>query len=412
VPYSDIYSDIYEGDFLFVVDTTLPSQDAWHVVNSVTGNLIGRLPQPNSYTLTEPVKEGTTSGELRIPLPSDRDAAAELRAWLRPDPLRSFSRSIVWEDGETGKLLFGGPIPWYPQRDGAEIVVPLVDWRAWFYHTVMRPNGSKFDSKRSSYKSTSQDQADVMNDLASAAIESYAPYLSVDNSPDTNVTRKITIKMFQGESIGKWLDDLASRDKGAEWGTYMTRTSDTRFLPHFKVYWPEKRSTKVPIELRYEEGEGGNVAGYNWPGGIPAATRLFATDGAEDTKLWGVASLPGIKSGTELVWEELVQLADGTKKKADATTRAKGELAKATGREGEFTMTVTTEFLKFTDYVVGDRFHVVLEDNWDALDAPAARCVQRVLSGGAGQPDQQVLTLDISDVKYRSDGTLPGYAVS
>lgn len=383
----------------------------WYVTSSLTGDLIGSLPEPNKYSITEPVRDAASQGELRVPLPADDDARTELRALLRPDPLRSFSRSIVWEDEDTEQVLFGGPIPYYPHKDGAEIVIPVVDWRAWFYHTVMRPTGSKLETKRSSYKSTSQDQADVMNDLANIAREAYAPNIVVDNSPDTNVTRKITIKMFQGESIGHWLDDLASRDKGAEWGTYVTRVSDTRWLPHFKVYWPEKRSTTIPKLIDYREGDYGNAAGYNWPSNTSAATIVYAIDGAEDVKLWSPAIVPGVKTGKELLWESTVQLADGTKKKADAFTFAKGELAKQTGRDSEFTMTVLAEELAFTDYVVGDRFHVILEDNWDAIDAPAARCTQRVLSGGAGEATQQVLTLDISNIAYRSDGTLPGYGV-
>jgi hypothetical protein len=384
---------------------------AWHVVNSITGDLIGQLPEPNQYELTEPVRDGASQGTIRIPLPADDDARAELRAWLRPDPLRSHSRSIVWEDDDTNKLLFGGPIPSYPYRDGAEIVVPLADWRAWFYHTVVRPTGSKLETKRASYVSTTTEQCDIMADLAKIARGVYAPLMVVDNPPDSNIPRKITIKMFQGESIGHWLDDLASRDKGAEWGTYMTRSSDTQFLPHFQVYWPEKRSTTIPFLVSYREGDGGNAAAYSWPSGTSAATIVYAIDGAEDTALFAPAILPAVKTGRELLWETTVQLADGTTKKADAFSRAKGELQKANGREGEFTMTVNAEELAFTDYVVGDRFHVILEDNWDALDAPAARCTQRVLSGGAGQPTQQVLTLDINDVQYASDGTLPGYEV-
>lgn len=417
--YSDTYDDAYgpvaeetEPNYSFVIDEVaeLPPGSSWYVVNSVTGELIGTLPEPNQYEITEPVRDGASQGTMRIPLPSDEDARAELRALLRPDPLRSFSRSIVWEFD--GKILFGGPIPSYPYRDGAEIVVPLADWRAWFYHTVMRPDGAKLEGRADPYKSTNQEQCDVMMDLANIARAVYAPLMVVDSPPDSNTPRKITIKMFQGESIGHWLDDLASRDKGPEWGTYVTRSDDMlKFLPHFKVYWPEKRSTKTPFLISYREGDGGNAAAYSWPGGGSAATIVYAVDGAEDTKLWGVAVRPGVKTGKELLWEKTVTIPDGTQKKVDTTTIAKGEMKKESGREGEFTMTVLAEELAFTDYVVGDRFHVILEDNWDALDVPAARCTQRVLSGGAGQPTQQVLTLDINDAQYAFDGTLPGYEV-
>lgn len=382
---------------------------AWYTVSSLWGELIGHLPEPNSYTITEPVKDGTSTGELRIPLPADPEELAELRELLRPDPRRSHSRAVVWEDDDTGKVLFGGPIPYYPHRDGAEVVVPLVDWRAWFYHAQLRAVGTNF-SRRDIFISTLQ-QEEVMRDLVLRAFDTDSvPFMVIDHLPDTGVTHKYTAKMFQ-ENIGKFLDDLASRHKGAEWGTYVTRADDTHWIPHFKVYWPEKRSTKTPLLISYREGDGGNAAGYNWPAGAPAATRIFAVDGAEDSKLWGVATLPGVKSEKELLWEETVTLIDGTKKKADATQQAKGELKKALGREGEFTMTVLASQLAFTDYIVGDRFHVILEDNWDALDVPAARCTQRVLSGGANEPTQQQLTLDIGDAKYASDGELPGYSV-
>jgi hypothetical protein len=391
----------------------------WHVTDSLTGAILGQV-RSHNWDITEPLREPSTA-TVRAALPSDSGQRQQLRDLIRPKGLRSFDRTLCLEDN--GNILFSGPITSRPSKDGGEVVIPLVDWRSWFYTAPIRPQGSTF-TVRDNPTWLSWDQGIIMADLASLALTNKmldvgaarlpgAPPIHIDSPPTTGTTRKLSTKMFQGNSVGEWLDGLMKQSKGAEWYTYSKlSSSEMKILPHFAIGWPERSSLSEPIRLTYRQGKIGNASGYSWPQNVTAPTRVWAMDGGEVTKIWSQSTSPTVAAGTDLLWETMVTLDDTKAKKKDAQARAKGELKTFTGKEAELSVTVIAEKLPFGSYVVGDRVRLFIEDDWESVNTKASRITQRVLSYAAGEPTQSVLTIDTTDDQYPDDGTDPGVKVT
>jgi len=387
----------------------------FHVCNSLTGSILGRL-QVNQFEITEPVREQGATANFRVPISDVASERADLKALIRPVGSRASSRAIGVEDD--GNILFYGPIIFTPTKDGPHVVINAVDWKAWFYTAPIRPTGATFATRRN-YTATSTAQETIMTNLANLALRNAtsgallpgAPPITIDSPPASGINQSLTAKMFQGESIGGWLDNMQARDKAPEWYTYGALSSDeVTIISHFALAWPERRGTMEPHRLTWRQGEFGNTAGYSWPQRVIAPSRGWAVDGGEDTKIWSQATAPSV-GVTDLLWETSTQMDDTKAKKADAFKKAKGELAKLTGVEGQINVTVTAETLPFSSYSVGDRVRLLVRDDWEEIDTRASRIIERKMAGAAGEPTQAVLKIDTFDDKYPDDGSNPGTAV-
>lgn len=387
----------------------------WHVCDSLTGRIVGRL-HPNSWDITEEPRASSV-GNLTVPLPGDPAAVDRLRNLLRPGDRRPHARAVALEDPNTGKVLFYGPIVSPPQRSGPEIAVPVVDWSAWFRQTVIRPSGATFTTTAGrDYIVTNREQALIMTDLFARALEATAgnPNIVIDAAPTTGVNRARTAKLFA--KVGEHLDEIANLSNGCEWYTYGTRDDDsTSIVAHVAVAWPERGGGQIPVRLSYRQDLNGNRSGnvdtVSWPGGGEgAATRIWATDGADPVALYGWGQSPTVGS-VDIIWEDTIDLADGTTNKATATARAKGELRRVVSFDGTVDLTVNARVIPFAKLQVGDRARVEIADMWNLVQLGAVRIVKRVMSGGAGRPDLQVLTVDLDDNRFPFGGDLPGTAV-
>lgn len=395
----------------------------WWVCDSLTGNIVGRL-NPNQFEITEEIRASTV-GTVRLPVPSTPNALTGLRNLIMPGDRRPHGRAIAMEDTATGRVLFYGPIVQKPVRDGAAITVTVNDWSAWFRSCVVRPTGSKFATKRD-YTAVGVEQCTIMRDLFKIALgtdtlgsSSGKPNIVVDDAPTSGVTRNLTARMFT--KIGEQLDEYANLSDGAEWYTYATRdTYGTTIVAHVAVAWPERGGGTAPVRISWRQDlqgrASGNVDSFTWPGSEDSPTREWAIDGNEVVALWGYDQAPTI-GVTDIFWEGTIDLVDGTTKKAQATARAKGELKRVLNFDGllEVTLPVRADGkgLQFTSLVCGDRARVEIDDLWNrTINTPASRITRRVMSGGAGQITQQVLTIDIDDNDTPFTGSLPGVAVT
>lgn len=387
----------------------------WHVCDSLTGNIVGRL-DVATYEITEEIRAAGV-GTLTVPMPKQPEAVRRLNRLLRPGDRRAHGRAIAWEDIGSGKILFYGPIMKTPDRAGPVLTVPVADWSAWFRSALVRPTGAKFVTKRD-YIVTGREQCLIMTDLMSIALEGTIgdPAIVVDTAPTSGVNRDRTARMFT--KVGDVLDELANTAGGVEWFTYGTRNPRaTQIIGHVAAAWPERGSGQRPIRLSWKQDLAGNISGnidsYTWPGGEDVPTRVFGTDAQEEVTLWGYAEDTSTIGLTDIVWEGVVDLADGTTDKATATARAKGELQRASAFDGLLELTVNAERLDFHKLVVGDRARIEIDDGWNrTINVPAARIVRRVLSGGAGKPTVQTLTADLDDTVSPFATGLPGVAVN
>lgn len=375
------------------------------VADTLTGKVLGDL-EPTSWELSDPLRTAAV-GSMTLAL--DDDAA--LRARM-VDLTQPRIRQVAAIDGD-GRFLWGGPIPARPSRSGAQVTVPLMDWRGWFNRAPIRPNPN--GTRRNYIKGGGGlEQTQIMTDLAKLALDTKgAPRMVVDSAPVTGIKREITALMLD-RSIGEHLTSMQELDSGCEWWTYITWDGDetsNRILPHFAVAWPERFQRPQPVRLEYRIGQGGSAHDYSWPQGQDTPTRVWAVgDGQPPDQVYTSDQYPGVTDGTEVAWESIIGPLAGVGKKRAAFDAAYAELQRSRGNSGEAEFSVLDESIPFGEIVTGDRARIVLSDGWVDVDVPAARIVSRTLSGGKGQPFLQRLTLDLADDGYPDDGTTPGRA--
>jgi hypothetical protein len=240
------------------------------------------------------------------------------------------------------------------------------------------------------------------------------PAIVIDTAPAASLNRNKTVRMFS--RIGEHLDELAGLSKGVEWYTYGTRSQRaTQVIGHVAAAYPERGTGNVPVRLSWKQDLRGNISGniasFEWPGGEDTPTRVWATDANEEVALWGYDQAPTLGT-TDIVWESSIDLADGTTDKATATERAKGELKRAASFDGQLEVTLDAQKLDYAKVSVGERARVEIDDGWNrTMNITAARIVRRVMSGGAGKPTVQVVTVDIDDNSSPWSTGLPGTAV-
>lgn len=415
--YAGGYADAAGFTSLPGITVVEPQELRWHVCDSLTGNIVGRL-SPVSYEITEEIRASTV-GTLTLAMPDSVAGVGRLNTLIRPGDRSPTGRAIAMEDASSGTILFYGPIIRTPQRSGPTLTLDVNDWSAWFRTAVLRPIGTKFVTKRD-YVVTNKDQGLIMRELFQRAlgVESGGnptgkPSIVVDASEPLSKNRDRTVRMFS--RIGEHLDELAATDAGIEWHTYGTRNSHgTQITGHVTADWPERGTGKTPHRLSWKQDLQGNISGnissYDWPGGENVPTRVWATDGNEEAALWGYDQSTTLGS-TDILWEDLIDLADGTTDKATATARAKGELKRATAFDGLLELTVDVSKIAFHAIVVGERARVEIDDSWNrTISTNAARIIRRVMSGGYGKPTVQVLTVDIDDNRFPW-GVVPGTGV-
>src|SRR5829696_4514844 len=141
----------------------------WHVTNSRTGDIVGRLPV-NGYDVTEEIRASSV-GNLTVPMPDGSAAVERLRNLIKPAGRRSHYRAVAMEDTDTGQILFYGPISAPPRREGPSVAISVVDWSAWFRSALIKPAGQTplFVTKQD-YVVTNREQCLIMYELFGHAL--------------------------------------------------------------------------------------------------------------------------------------------------------------------------------------------------------------------------------------------------
>lgn len=380
----------------------------FHVVDTLSGKIVGRL-YPNAWTWTDPLATPGT-GSLTVPLPSDPAAIASLVELTAP------RRRWVAAQDDSGRYLFGGPIPRRPGRNEGELIIPLVDWRAWFFKAPIRPNA---DGSRRNYikvGGNALEQTTMMRDLIALGLDTTgAPRFVVDTPTASGVVRERTCLMLD-RSIGEYLDGLSSWniERGAEWWVYITEdlADPTTLLPHVAVAFPERQTRTTPIRVEYKKGMGGNSYDPAWPEGIDSPTRAWAVgDGEPPDQVWAVDETPTIADGTDVAWEQVLGPLDGVARKATAFEYAFAVVESNQELQGEAEFSILDSRIPMGDYATGDRARVVYADGWEDVDVPAARITERTMTGGHGQATSVRIKVDLANADYGDTSLVPGEAV-
>lgn len=375
----------------------------FHVADSLTGRIVGRL-EPHAFELGDPWT-GAGTGELRVSLPDPAAVASMV------DRTRALDRWVAVEDDQ-GRFLWAGPIVARPGRSGGEVIIPVADWRTWFYAALLRPAA---DGTRGDIILTDAEQATIARSVALAALDTTgAPSMVVDGFDATGVTRDR--KMLQlDRTCGDYLDGLSARNTsdGIEWWVYVMRdpSDPLRLVPHVAFAYPERQSRSTPIRLEWQVGKGGNIAEPSWPTGQVRPTRVWATGEGEPPDVpYASDEDLDVADGLRVAWESLIGPLDGVKKAKRCFEYATAAIDYYAGQAGQFECDVTDDEIRLGDYETGDRARLVYDDGWDSVDLAAVRITGRTISGGRGRPLVARLTLDLANDGYGDAGVAPGEA--
>lgn len=371
----------------------------FYVVETLTGKIRGQL-YPNTWSLSDPLREVGT-GTLTIPLPATRDAKATLRELVWPrhsDGLgRTGDRWVAAEDA-TGAFVWCGPILGRPTRGDATVMVKLADWRTWFYRAPLRPSPGDYIVKE-------RDQTTIAKELLTRSVDSATtgttlvpPPFKVVTPALSGVLRDRTLRQLD-RSVGDHMDELVDVERGLEWWTYCSRsTSDPTVLDLWvTTAYPERtKRTSGPVRVEWQLDKGGNVAEQpSWPESGETITRMWATGDGEPP---AQVSSRSEDTDASVLWEGMIGPLDGVKKAASAYSHAFAERIRSGGYAANAEFALTSARLPFNDVAPGDRARVIYDDGWESYDVPAARIVERVMSGGRDVPELHRLVIDLSDV--------------
>jgi hypothetical protein len=369
------------------------------VANSLTGKLVGRF-APSAWDWTDPVT-GQASGSLTVPLSADADDIATLRDLTQP-----LIRQVVAVDDDR-RVWFGGPITATPERDGNNLVVPVADWRAWFYAAAIRPDG---DTRQDYvHVTTPVEQNQAIADLATIALATTgAPHLIVDAVTPSGIDREINEPMFT--YTGEAMDHISQRDTGPDWWVYMAyEIGDlTTVVGHVTVGYPERNAATNPLSmrsrnglaLRSNQGEGGNIVSITWPRGNVPPSRVFGvTQNPAPGEVWGTAEDPDLQDGLRLAWDEVYQLPDGVNT-ADAAYEGAVARLDANGEAlGTIELSIDVDSTDLGDWGAGDRTRLVIDDGWQSIDSDDRRILSRTLSGKGGAVSECTITVNLSSAE-------------
>lgn len=333
----------------------------WRVASSLTGRLFGTL-QPSDWSWDDPLT-GVAKGELAVALPAG-SAVDRLVELTRPHDCQ-----IGAVDG-LGRWWFGGPIVAEPAMADRQVKITFADWRAWFYST-----GLDADIIR-----VAEEQMLTLSDVANARVSAAgAPHMVVDNAAVSGVLRDSTFR--RATTAGAAIDDIALRDRGPDWWTYLTADpdDDAAVLAHVAFAHPE-RTTGNRLYLRHRLGSGGNLLTFSWPEGNVPATRVVGTQGTPPDQLVVIAEDPDVATGDAIAWDEFYSLPDGV----DATGAFDYTLARLNSRRrdsGTVTGDLDPAATDLGSWGPGDRARLSVNDGWRAIELPAARIIGRTLAG-------------------------------
>lgn len=380
----------------------------WVVCDSISNRIVGSL-EPNAYEITDPAT-APGYGTLTVPFPGEPEMVTRLQSLTSPQ------RRWVAALDTGGNVIWAGPIIKRPTRIGPTVSVQVIDWRGWFYRRIL----SSLDGGK--IVRNNVDQATIFRDLLAAALKPItAPAIGLDQPALTGVKKSFTgldLDLYFGEM----LDDLASRDQGAEWFTYAQAQPDgITIRPRVAMSYPERQFRQRPLRINYREGYGGEVFDPQFPEPPEPFTRIHAVGEGERPKMpsaydtdpdlprtvYGQPETP-LAGPRRILWEQKIGPFSNAKTAKQAFEYAAAEIQKSRRSGGLAEVSVTDAYLPFSSYEAGDRARVDLSDGWNTASAPAARIVQRVLTGGRGRVAAARLTLDMADAHAPFDGVDPG----
>lgn len=371
----------------------------WRVANVLTRQLIGTL-RVSDYSVSDPVT-GAGSGTVTLPLPIfDALTLARLRQTLTvPDQV-----ALALDDG-TGVIVWCGIVrqrPW-KRRDG-QLQLSVDELTQWLYDVRLRVGAMNVDAN-GDYLRTGVEQAQLYADLVTAGTtkstgvrEPGALTIDVPAVVSTGVLRDLTAR--RGDSIGETLDNLSKRDGALEWWieTRLDDAGNPRALTWTFRTASERSSRSTTIRLQ-STPSAANVDYESWPQDYSKRRpRIEAKgDGNPPDQLYAIDEDPQLANDVVLLREQSSGPYSGVTNVLTLFDHARAERLAREDAVGSVQLTVNHRDVPIGTYTSGDRVQLRIVDEWLDVNLPAARIIDRTISGGASKPEQCVLTVNVSD---------------
>jgi hypothetical protein len=370
------------------------SQWVFESYHAILGTQLHSALPFKSPAWTEIVK-GNGSFTGKISVPQDPQALAQIKAATEKK-----IAAIAIRDRENSSWPWGGPIlerEWNP--DTGEITVTAIDWRTWFWWVFLGPLQDLSADRLYSWDQI--DQMQIAKDIATFAAYGVTPDSPAGKPPlsfapvaYSGILRDLHVQGLSFKRAGELLDTMSNRDRGFEWGiTLQPNDTSNTPKPQFNAYYPEKGAL-IPTLLFKATPDGGNLIKYGpiKESGADQRERQWETGaGQPPDMVFAQDTSPDIAG--------ILMREDVT---SHSTVTERTTLASHARRERGFyepgTQTLQVEVSlgnpDVSTYAAGDRGRLIIQDDWQDIDLPAVRILERKI-----MPDELKvqLTLDLAD---------------
>lgn len=357
-------------------------------------------------TFNSPLKGAGGQFNGVIVLDDKRQVAADVKAATTMEDCCVF---VIYKDDDTGieTYLWGGIIysrKW--SRKARTVTIAASEFKSYFYTVEYSPSRTPpFANRKFVYAATDQ-LAIARALLADVTTRPGTPAVTY---PIVNSTRPRDLIVFASDHkiIGDIVDGMADRNDGFDWAINI-RKSTTDRLPELvaDMYYPERgtsqdltfSSTRESFDLG-TDGRGTILDLPEWnEDSANRRTRVWATGaGSPPDQPIAMDDDPDIEIDAVVLRETTVNYGS-VLVPATLSEHARAERSVLAVYTESIDIALKPNFIKPTDFSVGDRVVLSVHDEWLNIDEEEVRIVDKAIAPFSSQDGERILvTLDLSD---------------
>lgn len=350
----------------------------FHVHEVLTHEPIGRL-DPKNYKFNDPIW-GAGALEFEVAIPKGKNVSS-LKRRTMPDQVEIFVM-----DGE--HFLWGGILNWRARTPGTKVLkCKAQHWKGWFYTRLVPDRWLR-----------EQDDWQMVYELWDFAANDKGTPALYRGGTDRGIISQFTVEPFW--SVGQALDNFGGRDNGFEWSIGFRKGSQTGLPEMFLELWTPGQTRGRPNLLFLDQSESTNriSVGDIEEDATERRPRVWATgEGTYPDQPRTLDEDPELKNDTILL-RESVSNHSGVIETPTLFNHARSErLAR------NIPMTVLPIDHPYNkphirDYRSGDRARLRIRDEWDDIDIPGIRIIDRAVNKAEKGMPIATVQLDLTDV--------------
>jgi len=320
------------------------------------------------------------------------------------ETIRHLKRALNYESAWIF-VYWGATIPWHGKlvaapwnRAEGTLAAKAAGTRSWL-DQVMVGRGRDV---RHSWKN--MEQCQITRNLVGMVATGAGGRLKIH--PDARVSgirRDLLIEPQSYGVVGELIDNLADGENGFEWDV-LARDSAADGRPEFYLgqWYPERASPGAPRHLLADTGEHANILNDpGWPEDASGRRSMIHAlgDGEAPAMVTAVDYDPLLDTGRVLLTEKTSSYSgQGVTTARELAGLAHAEREQLSGTLSTLTVAVALDDPVYGSWQTGDRFRLVLRDEWLDTDLSAVRCVDHSVHYAQSDGQDLVsLELDMAD---------------